>query len=146
MLDIGWEKCTETLLRHGGFTKCSNMCDRGLMGGRKKRDVPPPPRCSYNYNFEGATKKNGHCTWKRPYHPPLKIGPGTPKAPIWNDFLHFHNCWSGAQTIFFKPSTQQQSCQAHKIGQFCHQHQPSICLCSKVRDRAITAFQLAPKW
>ena len=101
MLDIGWEKCTETLLRHGDFTKCSNMCDRGLMGGRKKRDVPPPPRCSYNYNFEGATKKNGHCTWKRPYHPPLKIGPGTPKAPIWNDFLHFHNCWSGAQTIRF---------------------------------------------
>ena len=46
----------------------------------------------------------------------------------------------------FKSSTQQQSCKAHKIGQFCHQDQPSICLCSRVTDRATTAFHLAPKW
>ena len=46
----------------------------------------------------------------------------------------------------FTPSTQQQSSQAQKIGKFCHQHQPSICLCSRVTDRATTAFQLAPKW
>ena len=56
--------------------------------------------------------------------------------------------WNSHQPkIFvFKSSTQQQSCKAHEIGQFCHQDHPSICLCSKVRDRAMTAFQLAPKW
>ena len=46
----------------------------------------------------------------------------------------------------FKSSTQQQSCKAHKIGQFRQQDQPSICLCSKVRDCVMTTFQLAPKW
>ena len=46
----------------------------------------------------------------------------------------------------FKSSSQQQCCKAHKIGQLCHQDQASTCLCSKVRDRAMTAFQLAPKW
>ena len=46
----------------------------------------------------------------------------------------------------FKSSSQQQSCKAHKIGQLCHQDQPSTCLCSKVRDRATTAFPPAPKW
>ena len=56
--------------------------------------------------------------------------------------------WNSHQPeIFvFKSSTQQQSCKAHEIGQFCHQDHPSICLGSKVRDRAMTAFQLAPKW
>ena len=56
--------------------------------------------------------------------------------------------WNSHQPeIFvFKSSTQQQSCKAHEIGQFCHQAHPSICLGSKVRDRAMTAFQLAPKW
>ena len=37
-------------------------------------------------------------------------------------------------------------CKAHKIDQLCHQDQASTCLCSKVRDRAMTAFQLTPKW
>ena len=46
----------------------------------------------------------------------------------------------------FKSSSQQQSWSAHKIGQLCHQDKASTCLCSKVRDRAMTAFQLAPKW
>ena len=46
----------------------------------------------------------------------------------------------------FKSSSQQQCCKAHKIGQLCHQDQASTCLCSKVRDRAMTAFQLTPKW
>ena len=146
MLDIGWEKCTETLLRHGGFTKCSNMCDRGLMGGRKKRDVPPPPRCSYNYNFEGATKKNGHCTWKRPYHPPWKLAPKPQKHRFGMISYIFIIAGLEPKLFVFTPSTQQQSSQAQKIGKFCHQHQPSICLCSKVRDRATTAFRLAPKW
>ena len=56
--------------------------------------------------------------------------------------------WNSHQPeiFIFKSSTQQQSCTAHEIGQFCHQDHPSICLCSKVRDRAMTAFQLAPKW
>ena len=48
--------------------------------------------------------------------------------------------------FILKSSTQQQSYRAHTIGQFCHQDRPSICLCSKVRDRVITAFQLALKW
>ena len=48
--------------------------------------------------------------------------------------------------FILKSSTQQQSYRAHTIGQFCHQDRPSICLCSKVRDCVMTAFQLAPKW
>ena len=48
--------------------------------------------------------------------------------------------------FILKSSTQQQSYRAHTIGQFCHQDRPSICLCSKVRDCVMTAFQLVPKW
>ena len=73
----------------------------GKWGVGNKRDMPLPPRCSYNYNFGGGTKKNGHCSWKRPYHPPFKIGPETPKTPIWVDFLYFHNRYSGARIIRF---------------------------------------------
>ena len=56
--------------------------------------------------------------------------------------------WNSHQPeIFvFKSSSQTQNCRAHKKGQLCHQDQPSTCLCSKVRDRVMTAFQLAPKW
>ena len=46
----------------------------------------------------------------------------------------------------FKSLPQKQICRAHEIGQFCHQDWRSICLCLKVRDRAIKAFQLAQKW
>ena len=52
----------------------------------------------------------------------------------------------GPKLFVFQSWTQRQSCRAHKIGQFCHQDRPSIPLCSKVRDRARTAFKLAPKW
>ena len=48
--------------------------------------------------------------------------------------------------FILKSSTQQQSYKAHTKGQFCHQDRPSICLCSKVRDCVMTAFQLVPKW
>ena len=56
--------------------------------------------------------------------------------------------WNSHQPkIFvFKSSSQKQNCRAHKKGQLFHQDQPSTCLCSKVRDRATTAFPLAPKW
>ena len=70
------------------------------MGGPKKRDLPPPPRCSYNYNFGGETKKMVIVHEKDPTTP-LKIGPKTPKTPIWTDFLHFHNHWSEAQNYSF---------------------------------------------
>ena len=52
----------------------------------------------------------------------------------------------GPKWFVFQSWTQRQSCRAHKIGQFCHQDRPSIPLCSKVRDLAIIAFLLAPKW
>ena len=48
--------------------------------------------------------------------------------------------------FILKSSTQQQSYRAHTKGQFCHQDRPSFCLCSKVRDCVMTAFQLASKW
>ena len=48
--------------------------------------------------------------------------------------------------IVFQSGTQQQSCRAHKIGVICHQDRPSICICSKARDRTMTALQLAPEW
>ena len=42
--------------------------------------------------------------------------------------------------------TWNQSCKAHKIGQLCHQDQPSTCPSSKERDRAKMVFKLAPNW
>ena len=48
--------------------------------------------------------------------------------------------------IVFQSGTQQQSCRARKIGVICHQDRPSICICSKARDRTMTALQLAPEW
>ena len=48
--------------------------------------------------------------------------------------------------FIWKSSTQQQSYRAHTKGKFFHQDRPSICFCSKVRDCAMTTFQLAPKW
>ena len=81
----------------------------------------------------------------------------TPETKNWNGY--FSRFWALAENSYIfmiaglepklfilKSSTQQQSYRAHTIGQFCHQDRPSICLCSKVRDRVITAFQLAPKW
>ena len=66
--------------------------------------------------------------------------------PFQRNFYIFINAGLEPKLFEIKSSTQQQSCKAHKIGQFCHQDQPSICLCSRVTDRATTAFQLAPKW
>ena len=66
--------------------------------------------------------------------------------PFQRNLYIFINAGLEPKLFEIKSSTQQQSCKAHKIGQFCHQDQPSICLCSRVTDRATTAFQLAPKW
>ena len=66
--------------------------------------------------------------------------------PFQRNFYIFINAGLEPKLFEIKSSTQQQSCKAHKIGQFRHQDQPSICLCSRVTDRATTAFQLAPKW
>ena len=69
-----------------------------------------------------------------------------PKCPFRRIFYIFINTGLEPKIFVFKSSTQQQSCRAHKMGPFCHQGWPSICIWSKVRDRAMTAFQLAPKW
>jgi hypothetical protein len=66
--------------------------------------------------------------------------------PFQRNLYIFINAGLEPKLFEIKSSTQQQSCKAHKIGQFCHQDQPSICLCSRVTDRATTAFHLAPKW
>ena len=66
--------------------------------------------------------------------------------PFQRNLYIFINAGLEPKLFEIKSSTQQQSCKAHKIGQFCHQDRPSNCLGWKVRDRAITAFQLAPKW
>ena len=63
--------------------------------------------------------------------------------PFQRNLYIFINAGLEPKLFEIKSSTQQQSCKAHKIGQFCHQDQPSICLCSRVTDRATTAFQLA---
>ena len=52
--------------------------------------------------------------------------------------------WSTKYVFVFKFSSQQQCCRAYKIGQLCHQNQSSICLDSKVRDRTLIVFKLAP--
>ena len=67
-------------------------------------------------------------------------------SAIFGKLLHFIIDGREPKLFDFKSSSQQQSWSAHKIGQLCHQDQPSTCLCSKVRDRATTAFPLAPKW
>ena len=66
--------------------------------------------------------------------------------PFQRNFYIFINAGLEPKISFFKCWPQRQSCRAHKIGQFCHQNQCSICLGSKVRDHAMTALLLAPKW
>ena len=48
------------------------------MGGPKKRDLPLPPRRSYNYNFGGETKKMVIVHEKDPTTP-LENWPRNPK-------------------------------------------------------------------
>ena len=83
---------------------------------------------------------------KDPTTPPSKLALKPQKSPIGQISYIFKIAGLGLILFVFQPLAQQEKCKAHKIGQFCHQDQPSICLCSKVRDRAMTAFQLAPKW
>ena len=51
-----------------------------------------------------------------------------------------------AKIFVFKSPPQKQSWKAHQGGQFCLKDQTSTCLRSKVTNRAIIAFNLAPKW
>ena len=83
---------------------------------------------------------------KDPTTPPSKLALKPQKSPIGQISYIFKIAGLGLILFVFQPLAQQENCKAHKIGQFCHQDQPSICLCSKVRDRAMTAFRLAPKW
>ena len=81
---------------------------------------------------------------KYPTTPPWKLGPKPQNHPFQQIFYISIIASLEPKLLVFKSSTQQQSCKANKIGQFCHQDRPSICLGSKVRDRAITAFHLGP--
>ena len=92
------------------------------------------------------SKRHGVYLQKKVHLRRFTISTYMAKMPVLADFRHLHKHWSGTQNNCFKSSTQQQSCRAYKIGQFCHQGRPSICLWSKVRDRALTTFQQAPKW
>ena len=83
---------------------------------------------------------------KDPTTPPSKLALKPQKSPIGQISYIFKIAGLGLILFVFQPLAQQENCKAHKIGKFCHQDQPSICLCSKVRDRARTAFKLAPKW
>ena len=83
---------------------------------------------------------------KYPTTPPWKLGPKPQNHPFRQIFYLSIIAGLEPKLFILKSSTQQQSYRAHTIGQFCHQDWPSICLCSKVRDRVIWAFQLTPKW
>ena len=99
--------------------------------------------------FRGEPEKNIHFEI-RVRLTPSTLGPKilmkTLFSAIFGKLLHFIIDGREPKLFDFKSSSQQQCCKAHKIGQICHQDQASTCLCSKVRDRAMTAFQLAPKW
>ena len=48
---------------------------------------------------------------------------------MFEEFLHFHNLWSGTKTFGLKSTSQQKSCKAYEIGQFCQKTNPlHICL------------------
>ena len=51
-------------------------------------------------------------------------------SAIFGKLLHFIIDGREPKLFDFKSSSQQQSWSAHKIGQLCHQDQPSTCLCS----------------
>ena len=80
------------------------------------------------------------------FHKKLVNWSRNPKTPIWVDFLHFHDCRSGAQHICFEFFIQRAKLETHIIGQICDQDQNNIYICSKLTDRAIIAFRIAPKW
>ena len=99
--------------------------------------------------FRGEPEKNIHFEIRVRLTPStlgLKILMKTLFSAIFGKLLHFIIDGRESKLFDFKSSSQQQCCKAHKIGQLCHQDKASTCLCSKVRDRAMTAFQLAPKW
>ena len=83
---------------------------------------------------------------KYPTTPPWKLGLKPQNHPFRQIFYISIIASLEPKLFVFQSSTQQQSCKANKIGQFCHQNQCSICLGSKVRDHTMTALLLAPKW
>ena len=71
------------------------------MGATQKKVSLPLLIFSLYQNFTIQTEKNGPRWWEVPYHSPLENLPETLKMPISEEFLCFHNRWSGAQTIRF---------------------------------------------
>ena len=57
--------------------------------------------------------------------------------PFQRNLYIFINAGLEPKLFEIKSSTQQQSCKAHKIGQLCQKDLLFICLCSKVRIRAL---------
>ena len=68
---------------------------------------------------------------KDPTTPPSKLALKPQKSPIGQISYIFKIAGLGLILFVFQPLAQQENCKAHKIGKFCHQDQPSICLCSK---------------
>ena len=67
-------------------------------------------------------------------------------CPFWQIFYNFIIADLELKIFVFKCQPQQQSWKAYKEGKFCQKDQTPICLCSKVRNRAIIIFHLALKW
>ena len=67
-------------------------------------------------------------------------------CPFWRIFYIFMITDLEPKIFVSKSPPQKQSWKAHKVGKFCQKDQTSTCLRSKVTNRAIIAFNLAPKW
>ena len=118
----------------------------GKWGVGKKEMCHRPHGVLITITKHGEQKKLVIGHEKPPTTPTWRFGLNRPFQAFAENFYIFIFAGVDPTLFIFKSSTQQQSWRAYKIGQFCHQGRPSICLCSKVRDRARTAFKLAPKW
>ena len=118
----------------------------GKWGVGKKEMCHRPHGVLITITKHGEQKKLVIGHEKPPTTPTWRFGLNRPFQAFAENFYIFIFAGVDPKLFIFKSSTQQQSWRAYKIGQFCHQGWPSICLCSKVRDRARTAFELAPKW
>ena len=118
----------------------------GKWGVGKKEMCHRPHGVLITITKHGEQKKLVIGHEKPPTTPTWRFGLNRPFWAFAENFYIFIFAGVDPKLFIFKSSTQQQSWRAYKIGQFCHQGRPSICLCSKVRDRARTAFKLAPKW
>ena len=94
--------------------------------------------------------------WGMPLYKGSDTAENTPEVPKHIEvgkgiaMLYFSVLWmymiegEGAFPNCFQKSVHLHTCLCFCFSFACDH--PSICLCSKVRDRAMTAFQLAPKW